>query len=861
MQTYPPGTRIGQYEIVSLPMMGGMGVVYFALDHGNDGRPVALKTFRPELLPDRAARDRFLREGTAWVELGNHPNIVRCYEALYIEPIVFLVLELIAQEKELPDASLRSWMRFKHILDTEQAILFALQIAKGMQHACQKIPGFAHRDLKPENVLVGVDKIPKTNINRIRVTDFGLVRLLEGFYESIELGHEKLVDGEPTITDGSQTCLTLGVAGTPLYMAPEQWEEKPVGVFTDIYALGCILYEMLAGYPAALGSSIAELRASHCSGNLRPFPEGLPQNIYLFLKQCLDLHPARRYNDWETVLATLETTYRANGGQHFPQFADVTASIVNDQIQYGRSYSALGSSYLHLGRIQVAINYFEKALKVFRKNQDLSGEAAELGNLGQAHYQLGNTKLAIDLFQQCLAAQGIINNRDGESSALRDLAMAYVDLGKSNEAKQYLQQALKITREIGDRQHEGMILGNLGIVFHHLGNNSRSLQFYKQGLEIDREVGNRRGEGNNLGNLANVYRSMNKLRESISCSEQAIIIAREVGDRRGEANSLGNLGISWKELGDFDLSITYFEECLKVHQEIGDQRGQINAIESLGNVYKKMGKVRESISYYQNILGIISELGDKFMVGEILKNIGSAYEDLGDMPQAIMYYEQSLSIHQETGNRKGEEVLLGMLGLVHHQRGDHEQAIRYYEKYIVIAHDLGDPFSEGAGLANMGLLYFNMGNSQRALIYYQQALTIRREIGDLNGIGTDLYNMATLFGLEGDSERAISLAQEAIENFSRIPNNQKVQQTQALIAEIQEKETGDASQIIQESFDAFRQASSAEEMRFVVGRYPFMTQWDLIQFFEQIINENIPIQDRLGYEQRLAILRQIASGK
>jgi serine/threonine protein kinase len=60
--------------------MGGMGVVYFALDHGNDGRPVALKTFRPELLPDRAARDRFLREGTAWVELGSHPHIVRCYK-------------------------------------------------------------------------------------------------------------------------------------------------------------------------------------------------------------------------------------------------------------------------------------------------------------------------------------------------------------------------------------------------------------------------------------------------------------------------------------------------------------------------------------------------------------------------------------------------------------------------------------------------------------------------------------------------------------------------------------------------------------------------------------------------------------
>ena len=85
MNILAPGTRIGQYEIASRPMMGGMGVVYFALDHGNDGRPVVLKTFRPELLPDRAARDRFLREGTAWIELGSHSPLF----AQYHQPVTF----------------------------------------------------------------------------------------------------------------------------------------------------------------------------------------------------------------------------------------------------------------------------------------------------------------------------------------------------------------------------------------------------------------------------------------------------------------------------------------------------------------------------------------------------------------------------------------------------------------------------------------------------------------------------------------------------------------------------------------------------------------------------------------------------
>src|SRR6185503_4527231 len=222
MQTYPPGTRIGQYEISSRPMMGGMGVVYFALDHANGGSPVALKTFRPELLPDRAARDRFLREGTAWVELGSHPHIVRCYKVEYIDPTAFLVLELIAKEQNMPDASLRSWLIPGHPLPIEQALLFAIQIARGMQHATEKIPGFVHRDLKPENILIGADKLPGTDVNRLRVTDFGLAKAITIRDSDIVSTSTNKLELKP-----SHIQFTRGV-GTPLYMAPEQWKGEPV---------------------------------------------------------------------------------------------------------------------------------------------------------------------------------------------------------------------------------------------------------------------------------------------------------------------------------------------------------------------------------------------------------------------------------------------------------------------------------------------------------------------------------------------------------------------------------------------------------------------------------------------------------
>src|SRR5512135_3811908 len=109
---YSPGAHIAdRYEVAACPLMGGMGIVYICFDH-QEQRPVALKTFKPEFLPDRAARDRFLREGTAWVNLGAYPHIVRAYKVEHVGDgrEVYLVLELVAKEQRREEASLRSWL-------------------------------------------------------------------------------------------------------------------------------------------------------------------------------------------------------------------------------------------------------------------------------------------------------------------------------------------------------------------------------------------------------------------------------------------------------------------------------------------------------------------------------------------------------------------------------------------------------------------------------------------------------------------------------------------------------------------------------------------------------------------------------
>ncbi|MFZ5880781.1 MAG: serine/threonine-protein kinase [Chloroflexota bacterium] len=405
MQIYAPGTEIGSYRILSKPMQGGMGVVYACHDLVND-RAVALKTFKAEYLPDRAARDRFLREGTAWVELGKHPHIVRCHNVLYIDPTAFLVLELVVKEEGRADASLRSWLGAA--LPLETALLFALQIARGMQHAVRKMPGFVHRDLKPENVLVGSDKLPGTEVNRLRVTDFGLAAMMqaEGEGRAEEDGPESL----------GRTHLTRGLLGTPLYMAPEQWRGEAVGVYTDVYALGCILYEMLTGGRVVEGRNLSDLQAAHCGGGLRALPEGLPGEVRAILRRSLAREGRERYPSWEEVVGALE---QVCGGQGVTPSALAEERLSRaEQRDAASSYNEMGTSYAHMGNARVALGYYERALSILREIGDRRGEGAALGNLGNAYAALGEVRRAIGYYEEALKIDREIGDRRGEGNGI-----------------------------------------------------------------------------------------------------------------------------------------------------------------------------------------------------------------------------------------------------------------------------------------------------------------------------------------------------------------------------------------------------------------------------------------------------------
>jgi eukaryotic-like serine/threonine-protein kinase len=263
------GTKLGLYEIGAFIGAGGMGEVYQATD-SRLGRSVAIKLLPAAFAQEAERIARFEREARVLASL-NHPNIAALYGFEESGEVRFLVMEFV------PGDSLSDKIK-RGAIAVEEALRIAAQITEALEAAHEK--GVVHRDLKPANISVTPD-------GKVKVLDFGLAKVWNGARQSDLSGLAKL-----TATDlGERTVL-----GTPAYMSPEQARGQSLDRRTDIWAFGCVLYEMLSGHPPFAGDTISDTLAAvlEHEPEWTSLPAGTPAPIRRLLNRCLEKDRNRR---------------------------------------------------------------------------------------------------------------------------------------------------------------------------------------------------------------------------------------------------------------------------------------------------------------------------------------------------------------------------------------------------------------------------------------------------------------------------------------------------------------------------------------------------------------------------------------
>jgi eukaryotic-like serine/threonine-protein kinase len=269
-----PGTRIGVYEVAAPIGMGGMGVVYRARDT-NLGRDVAIKVLPDAFVshPERTAR--FKREATTLAAL-NHPNIASIYGLEESDGVLALVLELV-EGPTLAEQLASGALAINH------ALPIAKQIADALEAAHER--GIIHRDLKPANIVLTANGAAK-------VLDFGLAKVLS---DSIAPSPSELTHS-PTMLGPTGDGVLLGTAP---YMSPEQARGKAVDRRTDVWAFGCVLFEMLTGARAFPGETSSDAIAAvlEREPDWTKLPPSTPPAVRRLLRRCLEKDSKRRLRD------------------------------------------------------------------------------------------------------------------------------------------------------------------------------------------------------------------------------------------------------------------------------------------------------------------------------------------------------------------------------------------------------------------------------------------------------------------------------------------------------------------------------------------------------------------------------------
>ena len=281
----------GQYQMEALLGKGGMGAVYRAT-HILLGDRVAIKVLPPEVRNNAEWLRRFRREGQA-ARRFRHPNAVTVYDLrTAADGTIYMVMEYV--EGHTLDAAIKSRGRLSpaEALEILTPIMSVLDTAHSM--------GVVHRDLKPENIMIG--KPDETGKPVVKLLDLGIAKMRE------------IAGGD----NGGNTALTMAgqVLGTPYYMSPEQWGEIPrdgsseIDGRADIYSLGLVFYEMIAGRRCFAGTTLNELRREHVNTRPRPLHEVVP-NVPRGFSEAIERATAKDRGDRQATAGALANELRA----------------------------------------------------------------------------------------------------------------------------------------------------------------------------------------------------------------------------------------------------------------------------------------------------------------------------------------------------------------------------------------------------------------------------------------------------------------------------------------------------------------------------------------------------------------------
>jgi len=760
--------QIGPYRTVQEIGEGGMGTVFLAeRSDGEFKQRVALKVIREESRGTEAL-DRFRRERQILARL-DHPNIAHLLDGGVDERgRPYFALELVEGIRITDYCD-------QNRLQLEQRIDLVITVAEAVQHAHQSL--VVHRDIKPSNILV-------TPQGTVKLLDFGIAKVLD-----------PATGGEATDTDVTQT---IHRRLTPQYASPEQLAGDPITTATDVFQLGLLLYELLAGgrpymleglSPAKVekalnstspqspstafdGSAAAaqtQLSAARSStpDRLRRQLRGDLGNILL---KTVSPSPKLRYGTAGQLAADLRR-YREGlpVSARAPALSYHLARFVS---RHRLGVAAAATILLLVFGYAITVTQQSRALQIERDRAQLEGRRADEVSLfltelfqfadpSRARSRQMTVREIVDLGASRLEQQ-LESEPEVRAALAATLGDVYDSLGVSDRAGDFYQMSTDLYSEVRgpDDPATGRGLVGLAKVAMHTSDDERAEELLRRALALQ-EASLPADDPQILETLHQVgslHYQRNELDDTERIARRLIERYRALGEagETGLANARYMLALVERTRGNLDRAKVGFTNSRKfLRSRYGDDHPQVLILsKQIAGIEFALGNVEESIQSYREIVDFA--LGtfepDHPFVADIKQSLGITLAESGELDEAQELLETAISIYEQSNNEYTSRVATAMLnlGFVHGERDDTEQAESTYRAAIEIYSNLTPthPYGIALGELLLGRLLSNEGRLEEA-----EELLVRSR--DLQ---IELYGPESPFVVEADVAIALNLA-------------------------------------------------------------------------------------------------------
>ena len=699
----------GKYQITRRIGRGGMGAVYQAT-HVLMDRVVAIKIVRANFAnKDSHCLQRFRLEAKASSCL-NHPNIMTVYDfGITDDGVAYLVMDYI--DGEGLDVMLK---REGHLPASRAVALFG-QACNALAHAHDK--GVVHRDLKPSNIMLVRDE---HGGEHVKIVDFGIARMLPGRSRSAEV-----------VDDGGQ------VIGSPLYMSPEQCMDDEQDGRSDVYSLGCLLYEALAGFAPMADKHVLGIMYKHLNEAARPFATAAPERrvpaeVEQVVLRSLAKNPSERFQTMSDFASALKRALELNAQQHdYVERAQVPEQIV------GMPPGGVTAGY----DIDPVEQHYIRQL---RSAQDDFGNdnpqiVPFLHQLGDYYVSRSKPSRAERQFR---GAVELLVQEYGPwdirvAEAVLRLAELYRTNGRAFDAEPLYVDLLKIKKTALGKAHPDIPFVMLRLAELYLAT-ARLDQAYKCYSQCLRTAESIFGPDDPvlsaiIVGLASVLMQMQKLEESAWLYNRAIELNEyNLGPAHPAViGPLVALGVVYRKLENWTESERVLLRALDVHRANYDHDTpeMAHALWLLAEIYSHRDMVNEAEKLYEHVLVYFERTSseDDF-VAQLYNNYGVHFVRNQEMDRAEAQFVKALRLRERKYGRTSEQVAssLNLIATLYHSQNKFDLAEVFYQRSLDACRKL--PSSKDLtsdNLKALGDLYATQNRYAEAEPAYVQAMEVR----------------------------------------------------------------------------------------------------------------------------------------